>query len=107
MPDTNSAPIRTCIATRERHRDDELLRVVFDQSQGLVVADPKRRLPGRGAWITPTLAALETAESRRAFERALRVRGPVDIGHVRNHLAELADGPNLEGKRTLMSTDDD
>lgn len=95
MPDINSAPIRTCIATRERYRDDELLRLVYDHSTQSVVADPQRRLPGRGAWIKPTLAALELAESRRAFERALRVRGPVDIGHVRNHLTELADGPKI------------
>lgn len=100
MPRSQPAPIRTCIATRERHGDNQLLRVVFDHDSQRVVADPHRRLPGRGAWITPTLAAWELAESRRAFGRALRVNGPVDTGHVRTYLAEHADGPTQKGKKT-------
>ena len=65
--------IRTCIATRTALPASQLLRVVADPSNpGKLLPDPKRSLPGRGAWITPTLQALETAETRRAFARALR-----------------------------------
>ena len=51
-----------------------------------LVADPHRRLPGRGAWISPTLSALELAERKRAFKRALRTSAPVDTGQVRQYL---------------------
>ncbi|HKM24087.1 MAG TPA: YlxR family protein, partial [Corynebacterium sp.] len=68
--------VRTCIATRERKPDIELLRVVLDpRDPTRLLADPGRRLPGRGAWITPDVTALELAEQRRAFGRAFRVSG--------------------------------
>jgi len=81
--------LRTCIATRRRMPDTELLRVVIDANdpQGSrAVVDPFRRLPGRGAWISPTLSALELAERKHAFKRALRTSAPVDTGQVRQYL---------------------
>jgi uncharacterized protein len=39
---------------------------------GRVVVDAAARLPGRGAWLHPASACLETAISRKAFGRALR-----------------------------------
>lgn len=79
---------RTCIATRSSQPDTRLLRVVADpEVPGRVLADPGRRLPGRGAWITPSLDAVELAEQRRAFGRALRLSTAVDLGHVRTYLA--------------------
>jgi len=79
---------RTCIATRTSQPDTRLLRVVADpEVPGRVLADPGRRLPGRGAWITPSLDAVELAEQRRAFGRALRLSTAVDLGHVRTYLA--------------------
>ena len=78
---------RTCIATREQLPDTRLLRVVADPAvPGRVLADPFRRLPGRGAWITPSLDAFELAEQRRAFGRALRLSTPVDVSHVCSYL---------------------
>lgn len=81
--------IRTCIATREQKPDIQLLRIVVDPDDNArVIPDPARRLPGRGAWIVPNLAALELAEQRRAFGRALRVSTKVDTGQVRAYLAD-------------------
>ena len=80
--------LRTCIATRRRLPDTDLLRVVIDHDDPhgrRLVADPHRRLPGRGAWISPTLSALELAERKRAFKRALRTSAPVDTGQVRQY----------------------
>ncbi len=42
---------------------------------------PGRTLPGRGAWLCrDSMACLDAAQKRRAFERALR--GPVAAGAV-------------------------
>lgn len=84
--------IRTCIATRTRHPESELLRVALDPkdpSRSVVLADPARRLPGRGAWLVPTLEAFKLAEDKRAFGRALRASATVDTTKVREYLEIL------------------
>ena len=100
MTQTREKRIRTCIATRERRPDTQLLRVVVDPAdEARLLADPSRRLPGRGAWITPDLGALELAEQRRAFGRAFRRSGKhLDTGHVRTYLAAKAAGPDTVRK---------
>ncbi|CCI83135.1 YlxR family protein [Corynebacterium otitidis] len=81
-------PMRTCIATRRTRPAGELMRVALDpKDPGRVLADPNRALPGRGAWLTPSLEALRQAEKRRAFPRALRVSGPLDTSHVESAIA--------------------
>ncbi|QTH58607.1 YlxR family protein [Corynebacterium hindlerae] len=91
---TEAIRLRTCIATRQVLPDTQLLRVVLSREAGdVVVPDPERKRPGRGAWITPTLTALDTAEQRRAFGRALRVSGTPDTGPVRKYLTALVAGP--------------
>ncbi|HEX5114567.1 MAG TPA: DUF448 domain-containing protein [Pseudonocardiaceae bacterium] len=65
----------------------ELLRVVV--VDGVVVPDPGRTLPGRGAWLHVRPDCLRTAYRRRALPRALRVPGPLDVEPVRLHLSEL------------------
>ena len=56
------------------------LRVVA--AEGLLVPDPARRLPGRGAHLHRDLACLDLAERRKAFPRALRLPGPLDAAAV-------------------------
>ncbi|WP_255375945.1 YlxR family protein [Saccharomonospora sp. CUA-673] len=58
-------------------------------AHGELVVDVRRRLPGRGAWLHRDPECLAKAERKRAFPRALRVAGPVDVSAVRNTLAEL------------------
>lgn len=92
-----AVPVRTCIAYRTRQPETQLLRVVIDPDdpqRRRVLADPRRRLPGRGAWLSPELDAYELAESRRAFARALRVSAKVDTGHVREYLEAAASRGN-------------
>lgn len=89
---SNPTRTRTCIATREAQPDTQLLRVVVDPDDPTrIIADPGRRLPGRGAWITPTLEAFELAETRRAFGRALRVSAKVDASNVREYISGESD----------------
>ncbi|HET6260528.1 YlxR family protein [Pseudonocardia sp.] len=66
---------------RTRSKADGLLRVVV--VDGVLTPDPRRRLPGRGAWLHPAPECLDRAERRSAFPRALRVPGPLDTGAVR------------------------
>lgn len=71
---------RTCIVTRACGSADDLLRFVA-APDGRVVADLKRRLPGRGCWVTPERTAVEQAVKRKLFGRALRadVTVPPDL----------------------------
>jgi uncharacterized protein len=77
-------PIRTCVGCRTRAAASGLLRVVA--VDGIVVPDPRRRHPGRGAWVHPELGCLRLAERRRAFPRALRFAGELDTAAVRVYL---------------------
>ena len=63
-------PVRTCLGCRQRAPRSSLVRLVA--RDGRVVVDAAARLPGRGAWLHPATACLETAIARKAFGRAFR-----------------------------------
>jgi len=88
-------PVRTCVGCRSRADRAGLLRVVV--ADGVLVVDPGRRLPGRGASVHPDLACVDLADKRRAFARALRVDGPLDVTPVRQHVQ--SQGPSPDGKQ--------
>lgn len=69
------APRRTCIGCREVATSDELLRYVYSEAFESVVSDPRRSMPGRGAWIHPRQSCLDRAVKKKAFNRALRLPG--------------------------------
>ncbi|KQU34781.1 MULTISPECIES: YlxR family protein [unclassified Rhodococcus (in: high G+C Gram-positive bacteria)] len=91
--DTASAPagpVRTCVGCRQRESPSALVRIVAGVSDtGTVgaVVDHRRRLPGRGAWLHPDATCLQQAERRRAFGRALRVTGPLDLSALAREFA--------------------
>src|SRR5215470_15026374 len=62
---------RMCIVTREVRPVTEMIRFVIGPD-GHVVPDLKRRLPGRGVWVTATRAAVAEAVKRRAFARGFK-----------------------------------
>ena len=57
---------------------------------GVVIPDPRRRLPGRGAWVHPVPECLHRAERRSAFPRVLRIPGPLNVDRVRSYLLSSA-----------------
>ncbi|WP_242659301.1 YlxR family protein [Thermostaphylospora chromogena] len=80
------APLRTCVGCRVRTVKSELLRLVL--VEGSVVPDLQGRLAGRGASLHPSLHCLQLAERRRAFPRAFRVQGRLDVTPIRAYLEE-------------------
>jgi predicted RNA-binding protein YlxR (DUF448 family) len=78
--DRRTATERLCIATRTVKPIAEMLRFVVDPA-GAVVPDLKRRLPGRGVWVTATRDAMAEAVARKAFARGFKrpVRAGADL----------------------------
>ena len=72
---------RLCALTREVRPIDELIRFVAAPDGG-IVPDLKRRLPGRGVWITAKRTAIDEAVKRNAFARSLKrdVKAPSGLG---------------------------
>ncbi|MDV2983421.1 UNVERIFIED_CONTAM: RNA-binding protein [Methylobacteriaceae bacterium AG10] len=70
-PGRGREPVRTCIVTRTAQSPSGMIRFVLGPD-GAVVPDLRARLPGRGAWVTATRAAVAAAVKRRAFHRAFK-----------------------------------
>jgi len=62
---------RTCALTRELKPVSEMIRFVIGPGDA-VVADVKRKLPGRGLWVTATRKSIEDAVKRNAFARGFK-----------------------------------
>ncbi|HQR80157.1 MAG TPA: YlxR family protein [Actinomycetota bacterium] len=73
---TSGSPVRTCVGCRGKAPQGDLLRVVL--VNGRLVPDPRRELPGRGAYVHPSQECVATALARKAFGRALRTGGALD-----------------------------
>lgn len=66
-----SATMRMCAVTREVRGIDELIRFVVAPT-GEVVADVKRKLPGRGLWVSASRKAVAEAIRRQQFSRGFK-----------------------------------
>jgi predicted RNA-binding protein YlxR (DUF448 family) len=62
---------RFCALTRELKAVSEMIRFVVGPA-GEAVPDVKRKLPGRGIWITATRAAIEETAERNVFARGFK-----------------------------------
>ena len=82
---------RYCAVTGEVRPVADMVRFVISPA-GEPVPDLKRRLPGRGLWITATRAALSTALARKVFARGFKreVRVPADFIAATERLLETA-----------------
>lgn len=68
---TRSATERMCVVTREVRPIDELIRFVLSPD-GNAVPDLKRKLPGRGLWVTASRKAVADASRRNLFARGFK-----------------------------------
>ncbi len=64
-------PQRTCIACRQTKAQDQLVRYVV-APDGVVLIDYRHRLPGRGAYTCIDLECLQTAVTRKQFQRSFQ-----------------------------------
>jgi predicted RNA-binding protein YlxR (DUF448 family) len=64
MSKKRHVPIRMCIGCRRKKKKDEMLR--FAQTiDGVVVADKKKRMNGRGLYLCPDLVCFKMAQKKR------------------------------------------
>jgi predicted RNA-binding protein YlxR (DUF448 family) len=80
---------RHCALSRTLKPVDDMIRFVAGPD-GDVVPDLKRKLPGRGIWITATRACLDEAVKRNVFARAFKrnVRVAADLTAATERLME-------------------
>ncbi|WP_405882856.1 YlxR family protein [Streptomyces sp. NBC_01136] len=81
-----ACPERTCVGCRERAAKTDLLRIVA--IEGECVPDHRGTLPGRGAYVHPALVCFDLAVRRRAFPRALRAPGALDVAALRFYVEQ-------------------
>lgn len=100
-------PERTCALTRQARAPEDLIRFVVGPGD-VLVPDIRRKLPGRGVWVSLSAAAVGEAVKRRAFERSLKTKvtvspdlaAEVDALLVRDAIQALA----MANKAGLVST---
>src|SRR5262245_50414650 len=82
---------RLCASSGIVRRVDDMIRFVLGPD-GAAVPDLKRRLPGRGIWITATRQALRAAITKKAFARNFKreVRIGADFVPATERLIERA-----------------
>jgi uncharacterized protein len=66
-----SATMRMCAVTRQVRPIDELIRFVVSP-QGQVVPDLKRKLPGRGMWVSASRQTVAEAARRNQFSKGFK-----------------------------------
>ena len=66
-----SATMRMCAVSREVRGIDELIRFVVSP-QGEVIPDLKRKLPGRGLWISASRRTVAEAVRRHQFSKGFK-----------------------------------
>lgn len=63
-------PVRTCLGCRGRAAKSELVRLAWNNADGVVVVDVAQVLPGRGCYVHPGCAG--QVARRKLLGRALR-----------------------------------
>lgn len=98
---------RSCALTRQAMPVGDMIRFVVGPD-GAVVPDVKRKLPGRGLWITATRVAISEAVKRNVFARGFKrqVRATSELAEETERLLEQAalDALAIAGKAGVVVT---
>jgi predicted RNA-binding protein YlxR (DUF448 family) len=104
--DSRAGGERFCAVTRAVKPVAEMIRFVAGPAG--VVPDIKRKLPGRGVWITASRPVLADGIKRKVFARpfGMEVRVPADLAGLTERLLERAalDVLAIAGKSGLVLT---
>ena len=96
---------RFCALTRSLLPVSEMIRFVVGPA-GEVVPDVKRKLPGRGIWITASRASIDEAVKRNVFARGFKrdVKATVDLAAETDRMLARAalDALAIAGKAGLV-----
>ena len=88
MTQVRNQPQRTCLGCRQVKGQDQLIRVVRSPD-GELLTDLRGRLPGRGAYLCNSRSCIETAVSRKQFDRTFRqVCQPVTVSQLADGIAQ-------------------
>ena len=100
-PRTKSGVERMCAVTRQVSGIDDLIRFVASPS-GEVIPDLKRKLPGRGLWVSLSHAAVADAVRRgifaKSFKRDLKVSKTLADDADRHMVRGLAEALAMTAK---------
>ncbi len=69
--EAEAGPERTCIVTRTKGAPEDMIRFVLGPGEA-VTPDIRRKLPGRGVWITAKAALVAEAVRKHAFARGFK-----------------------------------
>lgn len=79
LRDDETGPERTCVVTRRKGAPEAMIRFVVGPD-GSVVPDVRRKLPGRGVWLTANAEVIEKAVLTQAFRRGFKMNVAVSPG---------------------------
>ena len=71
--DDEDGPERTCIVTRQKADPDTMIRFVVGPDV-TVVPDIRRKLPGRGVWVTANAGVVAQAVKKSSFARGFKTK---------------------------------
>jgi predicted RNA-binding protein YlxR (DUF448 family) len=102
--DSGAGTERFCVVTRAARPVDDMIRFVVGPDG--IVPDLKRKLPGRGIWVTATRAALAQAVNRKVFAKGFKrdVRVAPDLTDLTERLLVRAtlDALAIAGKAGVV-----
>lgn len=73
LDEAEAGPERTCIVTRAKAAPEAMIRFVLGPGE-VVVPDIRRKLPGRGVWVSASAARVAEAVRKHAFARGFKTK---------------------------------
>ena len=78
MSRLSASPERTCLACGRKTSKTSLLRISRTR-EGVIAIDLRQTMPGRGAYVCPTLNCARRLRKKKGLQRGLRTMVPDEI----------------------------